>query len=54
MRSEELPTELRDRTVLRHRSEEGYKKLYCIEGSQEHSGLDNASVVEVWNNQDYS
>ncbi len=38
MRSKERPAELRDRTVSRHRSGEGY---------EEHSGFNNTQVEEV-------
>jgi hypothetical protein len=55
MRSKELPAELRDRIVSRHRSGEGYKKKFCCtEGSQEHSDFHNSQMEEVWLNQDSS
>lgn len=52
MRLKELPAELRDRIVSRHRPGEGYThthtKICCVEGSQHHSGLHH------WQNHDSS
>ena len=50
----EMSAELRDTIVLRHISGEGYNCFWCIESSQEHSGLHNYYMAEVWNNQDSS
>ena len=48
MRSKEQPAELRGRVLLRHRSADNYKKLFCcIEGSREHSGFHNSEMEEV-------
>ena len=54
VRSKELPAEIRDRIVSRHRSGESYKKWCYIEGSQEHSGSHYCKREEVLNNQDSS
>ena len=42
MGSKELPVDLRDRIVSRHRFGEVYQKIILVEGSQEHSGLHNS------------